>query len=118
MLFLCASKKDDVSSRMTYSTAGSKMVSSGRGKKMSILGGPFLGQHCMGCDTLCYVYSLSMRSSMGLAPTMAMVTFFWNLSDVGDRAMMEPAFKRFDVFQSIMTPARKVEKHILIPNPR
>jgi hypothetical protein len=54
----------------------------------------------------------------GLAPTMAMVTFFWNLSDVGDRAMMEPAFKRFDVFQSIMTPARKVEKHILIPNPR
>jgi hypothetical protein len=29
---------------------------------------------------------------MGLAPTMAMVTLFWNLSDVGDRAMIEPAF--------------------------
>jgi hypothetical protein len=29
-----------------------------------------------------------------------------------------PAFSRFEVFQSILTPARKVEKHILIPSPR
>jgi hypothetical protein len=65
-----------------------------------------------------YADSLSLRSSMGLAPTTAIVMFFWNLSDVGDRAMMLPAFSRFDVFQSILTPARKVEKHILTPNPR
>jgi hypothetical protein len=29
------------------------MVSSGRGKKTSILGGPSLGQHWVSCTTLC-----------------------------------------------------------------
>jgi hypothetical protein len=64
------------------------------------------------------MHLLSLTKRFGRAAMTAITIFFLNLSDTGERAMREPALRRLETSQSILTPARKVEKHILTPRPR